>query len=793
MLPINNGDTSPCSHISSNCVVWQGPDIPCIGLCNGDTVSDVIAKLAEKLCDILDQAAVEPDLTGMDLACVLPDGQSAPTSVADTMQLIIDYVCSIGSTPEYTLPIINLPACLHYTPEGRVDQVNQLPLDEYAELLATEICDILTRIATIEATVLDHESRIVILENCVLPCASKTPDEVLSSCLFSGDTKSHSDMILALETAYCNLEDAVGSTALIAAAINATSCITGSTTRLNGTGTYGSLENWVNNPATLAETVQNAWVVLCDMYAAIEDIKLTCCPGACDSVVFGATATAISNSVGVTTSVSVVFRDSSIPAGYSDCGGSTTITLTDSNGATVSSIVNVSALAGGLTATQLSTEGLNVYDDLDVSIAFCVTDDTNTCSETFNTTISLGVPCPTDVQATSITEDALSVTFSNYLGSSASYVIQIIKTATGLAVDSATITSPGTSVIQGFSGLEANTAYQIKVTAQISGKSSECSAVSFTTLDDSVPCDEGIDCVVIMDYTGSMGDVINDAKTGAASLVTTVDNAAGTNIYRFGLVIADEVYDGNLPNYADNTDYASLPSAQKYSNTTSGPTTDTYITAMELMSNDNGTSYQTQLNKLNNTMLLGSGASSPEPMDRALDLVINNDFVGAFRSNVAKYVIMITDDLPGGFDDTHDASDVTFVQSLQATCIAQGIKVVVLGSGANYNVWQSLAINTGGSYDASFDASSIEDSITNLCGGSSSGGGSGSSTTYTVQSCSGTGTVYNVTWPSTLTIGQSVKLSIDGGAGCYMVTGYTTNAPNATILTTYSNCTNCLS
>ena len=48
MIPTDNGSTQPCSPLSSNCVVWQGPDIPCIDICNGDTVSDVIANLGQK-------------------------------------------------------------------------------------------------------------------------------------------------------------------------------------------------------------------------------------------------------------------------------------------------------------------------------------------------------------------------------------------------------------------------------------------------------------------------------------------------------------------------------------------------------------------------------------------------------------------------------------------------------------------------------------------------------------------------------------------------------------------------
>ena len=53
MKPLNY-DNSPCSPTSSNCVIWQGPDLHCIKLCTGDTVSDVIANLASELCTVMD-------------------------------------------------------------------------------------------------------------------------------------------------------------------------------------------------------------------------------------------------------------------------------------------------------------------------------------------------------------------------------------------------------------------------------------------------------------------------------------------------------------------------------------------------------------------------------------------------------------------------------------------------------------------------------------------------------------------------------------------------------------------
>ena len=49
MKPLNL-DKSTCNPISSNCVIWGGPDIECINLCKGDTITDVTYKLALELC-----------------------------------------------------------------------------------------------------------------------------------------------------------------------------------------------------------------------------------------------------------------------------------------------------------------------------------------------------------------------------------------------------------------------------------------------------------------------------------------------------------------------------------------------------------------------------------------------------------------------------------------------------------------------------------------------------------------------------------------------------------------------
>ena len=64
MKPLNINKAG-CTNMSSNCVIWEGPDIPCINLCKGDSITDVIYKLATELCKLLDIV----DLSTYDLKC----------------------------------------------------------------------------------------------------------------------------------------------------------------------------------------------------------------------------------------------------------------------------------------------------------------------------------------------------------------------------------------------------------------------------------------------------------------------------------------------------------------------------------------------------------------------------------------------------------------------------------------------------------------------------------------------------------------------------------------------------
>jgi hypothetical protein len=76
-----------CSPVSSNCVVWQGPDIPFLDLCHGDSVTEVVFELATKVQEII--TSLDPE--SYDLKCF--DSECPPASFEELLQAMIDRSC----------------------------------------------------------------------------------------------------------------------------------------------------------------------------------------------------------------------------------------------------------------------------------------------------------------------------------------------------------------------------------------------------------------------------------------------------------------------------------------------------------------------------------------------------------------------------------------------------------------------------------------------------------------------------------------------------------------------------
>lgn len=735
MIPTNSSiTTNGCDNISSNCVIWQGPDIACIDLCSGDTISEVTKKIGDKVCQIItDGVTANPNLTGLDLSCLNIQG-TTPTTLVPVLQAMVTQICqnasSSGGGGTTTLPMMVLPACLRYN-DASGNPVTELRLDAFATLIANQVCTNLASINTINTTLTSFNTRIDVLEACVLPCSGGVVEaQIIPTCVSNvGNLTNVSVVVLALETAFCSLQTAVGLPSAINLAINQ-SVITGTSNSLtNSSVSYGSISGWNNSASTLAQSVQNAWVVIDDLYSAVAAIQTNCCPGGCDAIVYNYTTSNSFASNGLINGVLFNFIGSSIPSTFSDASGYTLLTLTDVTGTSLSTTVSVSSLQNNASGYLFSTGALNTAQDINVTVNYSFIDGTDTCSNNQSSVITGVVPCQIPVTS-AITETDVTVDFSNLLGTTAVYTIDVIDGAS-VIVATDQVTNPGTTVTRTLTGLTPNTAYTVRLTVQFNGATQVCNSTqqTFTTESAAATCSDGMDVAFIMDYTGSMETDIATLQTGFASLISTISTSSGANNYRISITTADEAIGITQPNYSACTEYTSLPAAQRL-NYPGNDNHQLFITAWEMFQDNNEASATTALNQLGaadpSCVMMGAGgATGPECTDQAINRVLNNSFANAWRANVAKYIIVGTDVLPGGDDGSFDANDWTFIQTLATQALTQGVKIFILGPGVDFTYtppgqaavfpWRYLATQTGGAFNNTFNTATINSQIIAAC------------------------------------------------------------------------------
>jgi hypothetical protein len=295
--PLNSSSSNRenCPKMSSACVIWQGPNIPCINLCTGDSIDEVVFKLATILCEISEGII---DISSLDLnfSCMVPAGQTAPASLQETLQLIINNVCLInesvgdiissendGSTSKVGNPLskdemINLPSCLFFTnPDG--DYITSLPVTEYSSYLATSICVIINDINTIKVNISNINFALIYVQSILESFSTYTYEIYVTSQCASNETPGTSlliqDAFQNLEAAFCNLQQTVGiPSALVSAIENQCPGLESSQQLANPSLIMGDIPTWVSSPSNVPDTISNLWATICDMRSAVQSIVL---------------------------------------------------------------------------------------------------------------------------------------------------------------------------------------------------------------------------------------------------------------------------------------------------------------------------------------------------------------------------------------------------------------------------------------------------------------------------------------------------------------------------------------
>jgi len=281
MIPINSNDPNGCEAISSNCVVWQGPDLPCVEICTGDTISSVIAALCEQLIECCEEAAIN----GFDIDVINQttlDGGPA-TTLETLIQLIINNIGGSTSGSEFDCDqvmkcIVNVEECLRSE-----TTYTQMTLEDYLSFLSVLICDILQQLALHSSQMNGNSERITALE---AQGEYTTPQRVAAGNLAggavtAGQTYPIDTLLDALDTDYVTLRTATGEVGTWNTAVSAQPANLQPLIKASWPASYDA------NPTVAGQSLANAWAVADDLReysqsleARIAVIENNCCSSA---------------------------------------------------------------------------------------------------------------------------------------------------------------------------------------------------------------------------------------------------------------------------------------------------------------------------------------------------------------------------------------------------------------------------------------------------------------------------------------------------------------------------------
>lgn len=310
-LPIKSKDTQEgCNPVSSNCVIWQGPDIPCINLCKGDSVSDVVAKLAERLCDITNQL----DISLLDLSCFNPLCPTV-TDLQDLLQFILNKICALEN-PEVDPTkssdgcpddcIVTIAPCFQEA-DFLGNIITTLSLKDYVIKVGNEICTIISTVNTQQTSIQDLEERVTEIENT---CCDNTPTPInilTSGCVGNNVNQPIQSFVTLLETAFCNLQNiTTGNNLIDAQALLSNLCLNGTEDQLNqlpSSVPLSSIPGWFPAVNNISQALNNLYLAVCDIRTYIEntipslvDTVAECCGVSCLDIRYSVAATAVVNS-----------------------------------------------------------------------------------------------------------------------------------------------------------------------------------------------------------------------------------------------------------------------------------------------------------------------------------------------------------------------------------------------------------------------------------------------------------------------------------------------------------------
>jgi hypothetical protein len=359
-----------CIPTPSSCVEWNGGELTYLGICNGDSLNNLVIEIITKLQEIAGEDLSEFDIDSLLDICQ----QRAPQEITVLSILNIiknnqvclkDFIDTIKEGLDALFKDTEVNVDLKcYAQFDNLGNPFSLTREQFDQLVIDTLCSHEGRLTTIEGRLILMQAEIDAL-NVV-----STVDELEIGTCINGVSLPSSVQIQNTSTEICNLEAATGFPADISTALAVTPG------DLNAE--FGLILGWVLVPANWAQNYGNLVLEIENMRQRIKTIETTCCSLGCDDIELGFTAAYNDDR----TEIIIRFTSSagtSIPVGFIDSGSTITIKDIDGNEETYIT-VNPDLITNNATF-NVPIPSLNITQDLSVNVEANFTSGGLTCSK----------------------------------------------------------------------------------------------------------------------------------------------------------------------------------------------------------------------------------------------------------------------------------------------------------------------------------------------------------------------------------------------------------------------------
>ena len=262
MIPSNSNNKAGCDPISSNCVIWQGPDLTCVDVCTGDTVSDVVANLCTELAALMTSSTEVVDVAAMNKTTLLGEASSTLTGL---IQQIIDNL-ALTNAAAVPLPMEDIGAYEHRVPACLVPKANNTTLlgtSAYLSFLGTELCDLTKNLSGLSQGAITANANSIIQ----LQADQYTTPTIYTSSIGTPSSLQSIDTVLQkFELEYSLLKNALNTPTALYAGVSAQ----GTMLPLDPAGWQGT---YYTAPTTVSHTIENLWSVIKDLRSTVTTLE----------------------------------------------------------------------------------------------------------------------------------------------------------------------------------------------------------------------------------------------------------------------------------------------------------------------------------------------------------------------------------------------------------------------------------------------------------------------------------------------------------------------------------------